>query len=141
MSLPTFLLSALARLPLRVLYPLSDGIGFLLYHLVRYRRKLVRRNLTSAYPTKPKKEIKAIERAFYRFFCDYVVETIRLLRISEEEVRQRFRFTNMELIERLSEDGKPLFCLAFSRSSGVMSARAFMWKMTVKVNRPPETLM
>lgn len=109
MSLPTFLLSALARLSLRVLYPLSDGIGFLLYHLIRYRRKLVRRNLTSAYPTKPKKEIKTIERAFYRFFCDYVVETIRLLRISEEEVCQRFRFTNMELIERLSEDGKPLF--------------------------------
>lgn len=109
MSLLTFLLSALARLPLRVLYLLSDGTGFLLYHLVRYRRRLVRRNLTRAYPTKTKKEIKRIERKFYRFFCDYVVETIHLLRISEDEVRRRFLYTNTDLIERLSEDGKPFF--------------------------------
>lgn len=109
MSLLTLLLSLLPRLPLRVLYVLSDGMGSLLYHLVRYRRRLVRRNLTRAYPTKTKKEIKRIERKFYRFFCDYVVETIHLLRISEEEVRRRFLYTNTDLIERLSEDGKPLF--------------------------------
>lgn len=109
MSLLTLLLTLLPRLPLRVLYVLSDGMGSLLYHVIRYRRRLVRKNLTTAYPTKTKKEIKQIERKFYHFFCDYVVETIRLLCISEEEVRERFRFTNMELIDQLSEDGKPLF--------------------------------
>ena len=109
MILLTFLLIALARLPLRVLYVLSDGMGSLLYHVVRYRRKLVRRNLTRAYPTKTQKEIKQIERKFYHFLCDYFFETIKMQTISEKEVRERFRFTNMELIERLSEDGKPLF--------------------------------
>ena len=29
--------------------------------------------------------------------------------ISEEDVRKRFRFTNMELVERLSADGRPIF--------------------------------
>ena len=57
MILLTFLLIALARLPLRVLYVLSDGMGSLLYHVVRYRRKLVRKNLTRAYPEKTRKEI------------------------------------------------------------------------------------
>ena len=109
MILLTFLLIALARLPLRVLYVLSDGMGSLLYHVVRYRRKLVRKNLTRAYPEKTRKEIKQIERKFYHFLCDYFFETIKMQTISEKEVRERFRFTNMELIERLSEDGKPLF--------------------------------
>ena len=67
MILLTFLLMVLARLPLRVLYVLSDGMGGLLYHVVRYRRKLVRKNLTRAYPTKTKKEIKQIEKKFYHF--------------------------------------------------------------------------
>lgn len=109
MNALTFLLTSLARLPFRALYVLSDGIGFLLYHVVRYRRRMVRRNLTSAYPTKSTNAIRRIERQFYRFFCDYVVETVKLLHISEEEVRRRFRFTNMELIDQLSSDGKPLF--------------------------------
>lgn len=105
----TFFLMSLARLPLRVLYVFSDAIEFLLYHVVRYRRKIVRRNLTRAYPTKTKKEIKETERKFYHFLCDYLVETIHFLRISEEEVKKRFRFTNMELIDRLSADRKPIF--------------------------------
>jgi len=94
---------------MRALYVLSDGIGFLLYHIVRYRRKMVRRNLTRAYPEKSAKEIKSIERRFYHFFCDYVFETVKLLHISEKEVKKRFQFTNMELIESLCADGKPIF--------------------------------
>ena len=109
MSVLTVLLAALARLPFKVLYVLSDGMGFLLYHVVRYRRRLVRRNLARAYPDKSQKDVKRIERKFYHFFCDYVFEAVKLLRISEEEMRRRFRFTNPELMEKLGADGKPIF--------------------------------
>ena len=40
-----FFLKAIARLPLPVLYVFADIIFFLLYHVIRYRRKLVRKNL------------------------------------------------------------------------------------------------
>lgn len=103
------LLTALALLPLRILYVLSSGCYVFIYYCVRYRRKLVRTNLVRAYPQKSSDEIKIIERLFYRHFCDYIVETIKLLHISEEEMRRRLRFINMELVEQLCTDGKPLF--------------------------------
>lgn len=109
MSVLKVLFTTLARLPMRVLYGLSSGGYQLLYHLVRYRRKLVRKNLRQAYPDKTDSERMVIEKQFYRFFCDYVVETIKLLHISDEEMRQRCRFVNMELVEQLRQDGKPLF--------------------------------
>ena len=108
LALTRFALTALALLPLKVLYVLSDGCYLLLYHVVRYRRKLVRRNLTRACPDKSLKEIRHIERQTYRHFCDYVVETIKVLHISDEEMCRRMTFRNMELVEELAKDGRPL---------------------------------
>lgn len=105
------ILTALATLPLGVLYVLADGCYLVLYHLVRYRRRLTRRNLTRAYPDKTTHEIKDIERRFYRFFCSYVVETVKLLHISDDEIRRRMQFQGMDVVERLRADGKPLFVM------------------------------
>ncbi len=46
-----------ALLPFSVLYLLSDIVFFLIYYLVRYRRKLVRRNLKNAFPKNLKKRL------------------------------------------------------------------------------------
>ena len=94
-----------AMLPFRVLYVLSDILFFLVYHVVGYRRKLVRRNLKNSFPGKPDDEIKRIEREFYHHLCDYFVETIKTLRITEEEVRKRMKFDNPEIINRLTKEG------------------------------------
>ena len=103
------LLKALALLPLRALYVLSDLTFPLLYHIVRYRRHLVRRNLSRAYPDKDTREIRRLERGFYRHFCNYVVETVKLLHISDDEMRRRLVFRDMDLIEDMRRDGKPIF--------------------------------
>jgi len=112
-KVPAFLLrivlTILAMLPLRALYVLGWCCYVPLYYCVRYRRRLVRTNLTRSYPEKSPREIKTIEKQFYRHFCNYVVETIKLLHISDEEMRRRMRFVNMELVERLRTDGKPFF--------------------------------
>lgn len=98
-----------ALLPLRALYVLSDILYVLLYYLVRYRRKMVRKNLTHAFPDKPANEILATERKFYRFLCDYYVETIKLLHISDEEILRRMKFENPELINRITKGGNSCF--------------------------------
>ena len=54
-SLPFIYL--LALLPFPLLYFFSDGVYFLIYHVLRYRRKVVRQNLTNSFPEKPEKEI------------------------------------------------------------------------------------
>ena len=67
----------LSLLPLRVLYLLSDLIYYLLYYVIRYRRKVVRQNLIGSFPEKNMAEIIRIEKKFYAWFCDYVVENIK----------------------------------------------------------------
>ena len=109
LALLTFTLKAIAIWPLRILYVLSDLIYPLVYYIVGYRREVVRKNLENSFPEKSEKEIREIEKRFYRHFCDYVLETVKLMHISDEEMRRRMRFTNPEYIEQLRSDGRPIF--------------------------------
>lgn len=96
----------LSLLPLGILYLLSDIAYLIMYHVVRYRRHIVRHNLTTSFPEKDKKEIKRIERKFYRWFCDYFVETIKLLSISDRELHRRLQIVGADDIERHFEAGQ-----------------------------------
>ncbi len=96
----------LSRLPLRALYAISDFEYFILYYVFRYRRGIVRKNLTTSFPEKPLKEIKQIERKFYRWFCDYFFEAVKLLTISREELERRFTITNSDEIEACFKEGQ-----------------------------------
>ena len=109
LALLTFALKAIAIWPYGVLYVLSSLIYPIVYYVVGYRRKVVHNNLVNSFPEKSEKEIREIEKKFYRHFCDYVLETVKLMHISDEEMRRRLRFTNPELIEQLRGDGKPFF--------------------------------
>jgi len=95
-----------ALLPFWLLYLLSDILFMLVYYLVRYRRKLVRKNLENSFPGITKKEVTKIEHQFYHHLCDYFVETIKTLHLSEEEASRRMRFENPEIINRLTKEGK-----------------------------------
>lgn len=95
-----------ALLPFKVLYFISDILYVIIYHVVGYRRKLVRKNLKNAFPEKSEKSIVKIEKKFYRHLCDYFVETIKTLRLTDEEMRKRMKFENPEMIERLTSNGK-----------------------------------
>lgn len=109
LTLLTFLLKAVAIWPYRVLYFISDLIFPILYYIARYRREVVRKNLVNSFPEKSEKEIIKIEKQFYRHFCDYVMETVKLMHISDDEMRKRMRFTNIEIIEEMRKDGRPFF--------------------------------
>ena len=71
-----FSLKLLSYIPFRVMYILSDGMYYLLYYVVRYRRKVVRQNLVGSFPGKDPKEIRRIEKNFYRFFMDMISTAI-----------------------------------------------------------------
>ena len=108
------LTAALSRLPLNTHYALADGILFpLLYHVVRYRRKMVRKNLASAFPELSEAERKQIGKAFYHQLCDTIVENIYGYRCPDEEMKQRVVFEGMEEANRLIEAaGGGIFMLA-----------------------------
>lgn len=97
----------ISLLPLGVLYLLSDFIFFLTYHVVKYRRKVVYDNLHNALPERTEKELRKIEKDFYHFFADYIVETIKLCSISQKEMYRRMEFEGVEeMVKMLHEKGK-----------------------------------
>lgn len=75
------------------------------YYILRYRRRIVRQNLVSAFPEKSIKEIERIERDFFHWFCDYIVETFKLMSVSKEEIRRRIVFKGTEIMEQLTKEG------------------------------------
>lgn len=100
-----------ALLPFRVLYLLSDLLYLIVYKLIGYRLKVVRINLKNSFPDKSTEELKAIEKEFYHHFCDYFVETIKLLHISDKEAEKRIIFKNTDIVKDLMKDGNS--CLMF----------------------------
>ena len=95
-------------LPMRVHYVISDLMFWLLYKLVGYRRDVVRKNLTESFPEKSEEELRRIERGFYHFFCDYLVETVKLMTISREEMKRRVVFKHAELVDEIMGSGQSI---------------------------------
>jgi Kdo2-lipid IVA lauroyltransferase/acyltransferase len=96
----------LSLLPFRVLYGISDFFYLIMYHIVGYRKKVVRKNLSSSFPEKTSQELKEIERGFYHWLCDYFVETLKLLTVSDETLLKHIEFRNAEQIEEYYDKGQ-----------------------------------
>ena len=99
-----FLLGLVARLPAGVGYLLSRIASLVLYHVVRYRRDVVRENLAHAFPTRDHNELQQIEKRFYGHFCDLFVEILRSTRMSQAEFAARVRFVNLERLREATDD-------------------------------------
>lgn len=95
-----------ALLPFKALYILSDILYFIAYKLIRYRKSVVRKNLSSSFPEKTDKERLDIEKTFYHHLCDYFVETIKLFHISDDEISKRMRFENMDILAEGMKNGR-----------------------------------
>lgn len=65
-------------------------------------------NLENAFPEKTGKEIKQIRRKYYRYFCDLIVETLKTLTISPEDLRKRIAFEDTALFERYFADNQSI---------------------------------
>lgn len=93
-------------LPLRIHYVLSDLLFWLLYGVVGYRKAVIRKNLRESFPEKSEEELRKIARGYYHFFCDYIVETIKMMTISKENIRRRLTFKGTELVDEIVESGQ-----------------------------------
>ena len=96
----------ISLLPLWVFYRLSDGLYYLVYHVVRYRRRVVYANLRSSFPEKSEAEIERIAKEFYSFFCDYIVETLKLFSMGEKNMRKRMKFEGLDQVKEDFANGR-----------------------------------
>lgn len=93
-------------LPLRVHYVISDLLFWLLYAVIGYRRKVVYSNISASFPEKSEEELRKIERGFYHFFCDYMVESVKLMTITPENLKKRMVFKGTEIVDEIVESGQ-----------------------------------
>ena len=96
----------LSLLPLCLHYVLADTAFLLLYYIIRYRRKLVRKNLAVSFPEKSEDELRQVERDFYHWLCDYVAETVKLLSISDKALLRHIEFRGVEQLEQVFDEGR-----------------------------------
>lgn len=99
-------------LPFRIFYLLSDGVYFLVYYVVGYRKKTVRANIALALPHLSPEERLSIEKKSYRHLCDMFMEMTKTMTISSEEMNKRFVITNLELIKEYEKKEKSIMLLA-----------------------------
>ncbi|MDH7912824.1 lysophospholipid acyltransferase family protein [Winogradskyella sp. SYSU M77433] len=98
-------------LPFRLLYGLSDVLWLFLYKIFGYRKSTVKENLRLVFPEKSEKEISKITSQFYHHLCDMILEAVKSMTISEKELRKRYKFTNIELINNLEEKQRSIILM------------------------------
>ena len=102
----------LSRLPMRVLYVLSDFFFFLMFNVIGYRKIVVLENLKLAFPEKSEEERKKIAKDFFRHLTDLIMESVKAFSISEKEMSKRYRYKNPELVNNFTKQGRSIALVA-----------------------------
>lgn len=99
-------MSGLSRLPLCLHYAASDCVVYpMLRYVLRYRQGVVRRNLSAAFPERTEEERRDIEKRFYHWFSDMLVEMIKAHTIGRQQIEQRVEWRNVEAVQQAIDEG------------------------------------
>ena len=121
----TFFLYLVSLLPFWFLYLVADLLFIILYHLVGYRRKVVQENLLNSFPGKSAAERKGIERKYYKYMADLMVETIKSVSMSKRSVQRRMICTNPEMMQHYFDQGKSILAAAGHYCNWEMATLSF----------------
>ena len=99
------ILYVFSLMPFFLHYIFSDILYYIIYKVIKYRLKIVRKNIKESFPERSIDERLKIERDFYHFLTDYFVETIKLMSISEESIKKHITFHGIEHINDAVAEG------------------------------------
>jgi Kdo2-lipid IVA lauroyltransferase/acyltransferase len=133
------LIKLFALVPFWLLWPLSDLLAFVLCNLFGYRKKIILSNLQNSFPEKTEAEIQVLIKQFYRHFADLLLESIKGLTLSKQELQRRFVYLNPEIFQPLFEKNKSAILLGSHFSNwewGVLSFPLSVQHTVVGVYKP-----
>lgn len=99
-------------IPFWLLYRLSDGLRFLFLKIIKYRIKVVKENLEHSFPEKSPAEINSLIEKSYRNLCDILLEGIKGMSMSDEEILKRYKFVNPEMADEYYDKGQNIVGMA-----------------------------
>ena len=105
------LLTLISKVPFAALYFVSDAFYLLNRYVIRYRYDVVRSNLRNAFPEQSEGEINTLTEQTFRNLADLLVETIKGIGISRDELERRMAITASSRVHELVNQGKPLIFL------------------------------
>jgi len=120
--LGTMFLYLISLLPFWMLYLISDFVFFMVYHIIGYRRKVVQENLRKAFPEKTEDERRLIEKKYFKYLADLIVETIKMVSASKKSILKRLTATNTELINKYFSEGRNILLASGHYGNWEMSA-------------------
>ncbi|MGY8910275.1 MAG: lysophospholipid acyltransferase family protein [Flavobacteriales bacterium] len=112
----------ISRLPMFILYLISDFFYVLLYYVFGYRKEVVLKNISYAFPEKSEEEKQKNAKNFYKHFTDIMIESIKSFSISEKEILKRYKYKNPELVNKYAKEGK---------SIALVSAHLANWEWSI----------
>lgn len=95
-------------LPFWLLYGVADFLYLIVYVLLGYRKGVVSQNLRNSFPEKTEKELKQIQRKFYRYFFELMVETIKSLSITPSQLKKRVAFNDTSILEEYHKQNQSI---------------------------------
>lgn len=111
-------------LPFRLFYFFSDFVFIILYHVIGYRKRVVKENLTRAFPHKTTEDIHKIRKDFYRHMCDIFLEMVKTLNLTKEELKERYKIVNIETLQEIVKDKSVL----------IVCSHYANWEWNVSIN-------
>ncbi|HEY8784372.1 MAG TPA: lysophospholipid acyltransferase family protein [Mucilaginibacter sp.] len=123
--LGTFFLYLVSLLPFWFLYLIADLLFILLYYVTGYRRRVVQENLRNSFPEKSEEERKFIEKKYFKYMADLMMETIKSVSMSAKSVHRRMICINPELMEYYFSKGKSIIAAAGHYGNWEMACLSF----------------
>ena len=124
------ILLPLSKLPLGLLYLISDGLYVMFVSIWPYRRKVINHNLRRSFPDLSDEEIKVLRNKFYRHLADLLAEGIKNFGISEKELKRRISVSNPEVLQELSKNKKNLLLVGghYGNWEWVITSQALLFE-------------
>ena len=95
-----------AYIPEILLIPKANFFAFLAFHILRIRRNVTLENLRIAFPEKSEKERTAIAYASYKHFALLILEFMRLIRWTPEQLEKMVEFESSEVLKKIMKEEK-----------------------------------
>lgn len=96
----------LSLLPFFILYRISDFLYLLVYYIVGYRKKVVKDNISKSLTHLSPKEQKQVIKAFYKHFCDIIIESLKLFSLDDQSFKKRFKFKNLAVLDEYHKNNQ-----------------------------------
>lgn len=95
-----------------VMYLIGDLMYLIVYHVIGYRKEVVRSNLRNSFPDWDDKKLHQTEKRYYHHLCQLLVEGVKMLSMSRKQVMRRYRCTNPEILQPYFEKGESVILMS-----------------------------